>query len=134
MNEQPMIGSAQASPIRNKIGSVFIPVRDIEESREWYCGLLGLDAQACEIVFGHLCPLPMEGAGVVLDTMPKWGGQQPEGAPPIVTPAFMFLTGDLQGSLAHAKALGAELVTEIEHDQWFVVKDPNGNKIMICRE
>ena len=44
------------------------------------------------------------------------------------------LTEDLEGSLAYMKKLGVELVTEIEHNQWFVVKDPDGNKLMICRE
>ena len=69
---------------------------------------------------------------MILDTMPKWGGIS-RGAPSIDTPAFM-LTEDLEGSLAYMKKLGVELVTEIEHNQWFVVKDPDGNKLMICRE
>ncbi|QYR20644.1 VOC family protein [Paenibacillus sp. sptzw28] len=121
------------SPVKNKIGSVFIPVKDIEKARSWYCRLLGLPPD-CEIMNGHLCPLPMEGAGVILDTMPGWGGKEPGGAPPITTPAFMFLTGDLQASFDFAKDIGVELVTEIESNHWFVVKDPDGNLIMICRE
>lgn len=28
---------------------------------------------------------------VIVDTMPKWGGERPEGAPSIDTPAFMLL-------------------------------------------
>jgi len=123
-----------ASPIKNKVGSIFIPVRDIEASRLWYCRVLGLDAADCSIMAGHLCPLPMEGTGIILDTMPMWGGREPGGAPSIETPAFMLMTDDLQGSLSFMKELGVELVTEIEHDHWFVVKDPDGNKLMICRE
>jgi len=126
--------SVRMSPIKNRIGSVFIPVRDIKKSRSWYCKVLGLEEAACGIVAGHLCPLPMEGAGIILDTMPRWGGDSPEGAPPIDTPAFMLMTQDPQSSLAYLQALGVELVTGIEHDQWFVVKDPDGNKLMICRE
>ena len=125
---------AATNPIKNKVGSVFVPVRDIEQSRSWYCRVLGLKEADCEIMNGHLCPLPMEGTGVILDTMPKWGGDGPDGAPSIETPAFMLMTEDLEGSLAYMKALGVELVTEIEHDHWFVVKDPDGNKLMICRE
>lgn len=49
---------------------------------------------------GHLCPLPMEGTGIILDTMPMWGGDRPEGAPSLETPAFMLMTGDLQASFA----------------------------------
>ncbi|MBT2760635.1 MULTISPECIES: VOC family protein [Paenibacillus] len=136
MNEQMQDGHnhAQASPIKNKVGSIFIPVRDIERSRSWYCRVLGIAEDDCQVMNGHLCPLPMEGTGVILDTMPKWGGDQPGGAPSIDTPAFMLLTEDLEGSLAYMKKLGVELVTEIEHNHWFVVKDPDGNKLMICRE
>lgn len=125
---------ASSSPIKNKVGTIFVPVRDIERSRSWYCRLLGLQEEKCEILNGHLCPLPMDGVGLILDTMPKWGGDRPEGPPSIETPAFMLMTDDLQGSLDYMKGLGAELVTEIEHDHWFVVKDPDGNKVMICRE
>lgn len=124
----------QASPIKNKIGSIFIPVSDIKRSRSWYCRVLGLDENDCEIMSGHLCPLPMEGTGIILDTMPKWGRDQPGGAPSIEVPAIMLLTEDLEGSLDYMKKTGAELVTGIEHNHWFVVKDPDGNKLMICRE
>lgn len=133
MNErkQEMKGT-KTSPVKNKVGSIFVPVRDIERSRSWYCQVLGLNEDDCEIQFGHLCPLPMEGTGIVLDTMPMWGGK--EGAPAIETPAFMLMTEDLQESFNYMKQLGVEIVTEIEHDHWFVVKDPDGNKLMICRE
>ncbi|HEY0828557.1 MAG TPA: VOC family protein [Bacilli bacterium] len=136
MNKQHQTeeSSTPNSPIKNKVGSIFVPVRDIEKSRSWYCRVLGLNEIDCKIVSGHLCPLPMEGTGVILDTMPMWGGDQPGGAPTIETPAFMLMTEDLKGSLDYMKGLGVELVTEIEHDQWFVVKDPDGNKLMICRE
>ncbi|QHW35194.1 VOC family protein [Paenibacillus rhizovicinus] len=127
-------GALPVSPVKNKVGSYFVPVRDIEKSRSWYCRVLALDENSCEIIGGHLCPLPMEGTGLILDTMPMWGGEEPGGAPSISTPAFMLLTADLQGSLDYMKQLGVELVTEIMHDHWFVVKDPDGNKLMICRE
>ncbi|MDO7906259.1 VOC family protein [Paenibacillus sp. JX-17] len=123
----------KTSPVKNKVGGVFVPVTDIQRSRSWYCQVLGLNETDCEIMNGHLCPLPMEGTGLILDTMPKWGGDRPEGAPPTETPAFMLLTEDIEASLAYLRAIGADVVTEIEHDHWFVVKDPDGNKLMICR-
>ncbi|MFC5469511.1 hypothetical protein ACFPPD_12330 [Cohnella suwonensis] len=70
-------GMKSASPIKNKVGSIFVPVRDIEQSRNWYCRILGLNEDDCGIISGHLCPLPMEGVGVILDTMPMWGGKEP---------------------------------------------------------
>lgn len=135
MSEQHAVGgNMQDSPIKNKVGGVFVPVTDIERSLKWYCLVLGLSEADCHIMNGHLCPLPMEGAGIILDTMPKWGGDQPGGAPSIETPAFMLMTEDLKGSFDYMKQQGVELVTEIEYDHWFVVKDPDGNKLMICRE
>ncbi|MGU3473639.1 VOC family protein [Paenibacillus sp. D51F] len=133
-NEETFGSAVAASPVKNKVGSYFVPVRNIEASRSWYCKVLGLMEADCPIHFGHLCPLPMQGTGMILDTMPKWGGSDPDGAPSIQTPAFMLLTDKLEESLAYMKALGVRLVTEIEHDQWFVVLDPDGNKLMICRE
>ncbi|TVY11440.1 VOC family protein [Paenibacillus cremeus] len=133
-DQQTASDSKYASPIKNKVGSIFVPVRDMEKSRAWYCRVLGIEVADCQIVAGHLCSLPMEGTGIVLDTMPKWGGDEPEGAPPIQTPAFMLMTNDLEGSFEFMKQLGVELVTDIEHNHWFVVKDPDGNKLMITRE
>ncbi|KKO53430.1 VOC family protein [Paenibacillus sp. DMB20] len=121
-------------PIKNKVGSLFVPVRDIEKSREWYCSLLSIPMEECSILNGHLCPLPMEGTEIILDTMPMWGGKEPGGAPNIQTPAFMLLTNDLEASYAFAGETGVELVTGIEHDHWFVIKDPDGNLLMVARE
>ncbi|MFC7679378.1 VOC family protein [Paenibacillus sp. GCM10028914] len=122
------------SPIQNKIGSVFVPVKNIEHARDWYCQLLGIDSNECEILNGHLCPLPMQGTGIILDTMPMWGGKEPSGAPPIATPAFMLLTKDLEASLSYARAKGVSIMTVNEQDPWFVIKDPDGNALMVCRE
>ncbi|WP_438433724.1 VOC family protein [Gorillibacterium sp. sgz500922] len=124
----------KSTPIQKRIGSVFIPVRDIEKARSWYCRVFGWDEQDVPVLNGHLCPLPLDGTGIILDTMPKWGGDRPEGAPPIETPALMLPTGDLEGAYAFMKAAGAEPVTGMEDDYWFVVKDPDGNKLMICKE
>lgn len=126
--------SISHSPIQNKIGSVFVPVRDLEKSRLWYCQLLGLNVMECEILNGHLCPLPMQGTGLILDTMPMWGGEEPGGAPHITTPACMLLTNDLEAAFAYAVETEVDIVTTIENNQWFVIKDPNGNLLMICRE
>jgi len=57
-----------ASVIRNRIPGVFIPVRDIQSAKEWYCNLLGLEPSG-EILHGHLYILPMENAvNVILDS------------------------------------------------------------------
>ncbi|PYI57518.1 VOC family protein [Paenibacillus flagellatus] len=122
-----------SSPFLSRIGSVFVPVRDIEKARDWYCEMLNLPAERAEIHFGHLCPLPMEGPGLVLDKMPMWGGDEPGGPPTFRTPAFMFLTDDLHAAYRYMQDKGVELVTETMDDHWFAFRDPDGNLLMACR-
>lgn len=135
MNEHEQFSLDSKSPVKNLICNVFIPVKDLERARRWYCQVLGLQEADCTIKKNsHLCPLPMQGnTGIILDTMPMWGGLEPEGAPPITTPAFMLITDDLQASFNYMKDLGVEIVTDIQDEQWFVVKDLDGNKLMICK-
>lgn len=33
------------SPIKNRIGGVFIPVRNLEKAKEWYRKILGLEGE-----------------------------------------------------------------------------------------
>ncbi|MBD0382284.1 VOC family protein [Paenibacillus sedimenti] len=121
------------NPLLPRLAGTFIPVRDIEKARDWYCRLFGLPLDT-PILFDHLCPLPVEGPGIILDTMPMWGGKEPQGAATYQTPALMFPTSDLEAAYNYMKELGVELVTEIEHNHWFVFKDPDGNLLMICKE
>lgn len=44
----------EESPIHNRIGGTFMPVRDIERARDWYCTILGI-AETPEIMSAHLC-------------------------------------------------------------------------------
>ncbi|WP_410511382.1 VOC family protein [Paenibacillus sp. BR2-3] len=114
------------SPILNQIGAVFIPVSDIERSKQWYCHLLGLPLDG-EVLFGHLYVVPMQGPGIVLDSK-------------IFTtecvlnaPAFHLNTRDIDAAYDFVKESGAEILTDIEHDHWFNFKDPDGNVLMVCR-
>ncbi|KQX57277.1 MULTISPECIES: VOC family protein [unclassified Paenibacillus] len=121
-----------SSPIKNRISNVFIPVRNIEHARDWYCRLLGI-APDGDILFGHLYALPMDGTSLVLDQMPMWGGNEPGGPPTYQTPAFMFQTENIQASYEFMKNNEVELVTEIQNEQWFAFRDPDGNLLMVCK-
>ncbi|MEX2461684.1 MAG: VOC family protein [Paenibacillaceae bacterium] len=120
------------SSIKNQVGGVFIPVRDIEKARDWYCKILGVSSDG-DILFGHLYLLPMDGPDVILDQMPMWGGKEPEGPPTYKTPAFMFQTDDIYASYQFMKNNEVELVTEIQSEKWFVFRDPDGNLLMVCK-
>ncbi|WP_442600668.1 VOC family protein [Paenibacillus sp. KN14-4R] len=115
------------SPIKNQIGSVFIPVSDIEVARDWYCSILQLSTEG-EILFGHLFIVPMQGtAGIILDSKIY----SPEKV--FQTPAFQFITDDIEQSYQYLQENGVELVTGIENGQWFNFKDPDGNLFMVCK-
>lgn len=112
------------NPIARQIGTVFVPVSDIAEARDWYCRLLGVPADG-EILFGHLYVLPMVGAGLVLDSKIYSADAV------FRVPAFHLNTADIQAAHLHLRDIGAE-VAEIRDGQWFNFKDPDGNVLMIC--
>ncbi|CAM3036977.1 VOC family protein [Paenibacillus sediminis] len=113
------------NPILNQIGTVFIPVSNIEKARDWYCDILGIPADG-EILFGHLYVLPMNGTGIVLDS--KIFSENHI----FRTPAFHLNTNNIQEAYEYMKAKNVELITEIEHNHWFNFKDPDGNHVMVC--
>lgn len=113
-------------PVRNQIGGVFLPVADATLARDWYSRLLSLPADS-PVHFGHLCCPPMDGAALMLDTMPYW---RERGEAP---PRLALKATDLQAAYEHCQSCGIRLVTGIEHEHWFVVEDPDGNRIMIMR-
>ncbi|WP_084287613.1 VOC family protein [Paucisalibacillus globulus] len=117
------------SPLKNKINSVFIPVNNIENAKEWYGKILGVDG---EIIHEHLCVLDMVGTGVILDEMPLWRNEEGKITPNHV-PTVQFGTDDIQKSYQFMKDNGVELVTEIEHNHFFILKDPDGNMLMVCQ-
>lgn len=127
-----------SQPVKNRINGVFVPVRDVAKARDWYRGLLGLpaDDESQDGYPSHLCVIPTEGdCDLVLDEMPMWGGDQPDGPPTYRTPAFMFGTDDVYAAHEHVRTYGAEVVTDVHEfgeQGWFVFRDPDGNTLMIC--
>ncbi|MHA7581697.1 VOC family protein [Paenibacillus vandeheii] len=114
------------SPILNEIGTVFIPVRNIEKASEWYCDILGLPADG-EILFGHLYIVPMNGTRIVLDS--KIYSEEHT----FKTPAFHFDTRNIEEAYAFMQYKNVNLTTPIEHEQWFNFQDPDGNLLMVCQ-
>ncbi|MDX5475091.1 MAG: VOC family protein [Bacillaceae bacterium] len=114
------------NPILNQIGTVFIPVSNIEQARDWYCDILGLPTDG-EILYGHLYVLPMVGTGIVLDS--KIYSEDTI----FKIPPFHFNTSDIEQAYEYMKKKNADLTTEIEHNHWFIFKDPDGNHLMVCK-
>ncbi|GAE36208.1 VOC family protein [Halalkalibacter akibai] len=119
------------TPIKNLVGGVFVPVRNLEKAKQWYKNIFGLEGG--EEYFGHIFVVPMEGtAGLVLDTMPQWRKENGD-IPTYQAPSIQFLTRNIQASYQFMKENNVELVTEIQDDYYFVFKDLDGNLLMICK-
>ncbi|WHZ56053.1 VOC family protein [Metabacillus hrfriensis] len=114
------------SPILNKIGTVFIPVSNIEQSRDWYCDILGLQADG-DIQFGHIYVIPLNGTGIVLDSKIYTEHNI------IKTPLFHFNAENIEEAYTFMKKKNIDVITEIEHNHYFNFKDPDGNHLMICK-
>lgn len=111
--------------IDREIGSVFVPVSDIERSRDWYRAFLGLEPGG-EILFGHLHVLPMQaGSGLVLDSKGFTGPHDRK-------PAFHFNTRDIHAARQQAVAVGAQEVGPVTDGVFFTFKDPDGNLMMVA--
>lgn len=114
------------NPILKQIGTVFIPVSNIEKARDWYCDILGVTADG-EIQFGHLYVLPMEGTGIVLDSK-IYSVERV-----FKTPTFHLNTKNIEEAFHFMRKKGVELITEIEHNHYFNFKDPDGNILMVSQ-
>lgn len=114
------------NPILKEIGTVFIPVSDIEKARDWYSDILGIKPDG-EIQHGHLYVIPMEGTGIVLDS--KIYSE----ASVFKVPAFHFNTKNIEAAFQYMRNKGVNLITEIQHHHYFNIKDPDGNVLMICQ-
>ncbi|MBO0992459.1 VOC family protein [Bacillus sp. SD088] len=114
------------SPILTEIGTVFIPVSNIDKARDWYCDILGLTVEG-DIQFGHLYVIPMNGTGIVLDSKIYAKDKV------FKTPVFHFNTEDIEEAFQFMKNKGVNLITNIEHGHYFNFKDPDGNILMVCK-
>ncbi|MGE7600895.1 VOC family protein [Peribacillus sp. NPDC097675] len=113
------------NPILNQIGTVFIPVSNIEVARDWYSDLLGIPVTG-EILFGHMYVLPMVGTEIVLDSK-IFAEDRIYKVPP-----FHFNTTNVTEAYEYIREI-AECTTGIENDRWFNFKDPDGNQLKISQ-
>ncbi|WP_064091661.1 VOC family protein [Rossellomorea aquimaris] len=115
------------NPINQAIGAIFVPVSNLEHSRDWYCELLGVPADG-EIISGHLYVIPLQNeVSIVLDS--KIFSQHVVSNAPL----FHFNTNDPQAAYQYVNERNIAIESDIQFDQFFNVKDPDGNVIMICK-
>ncbi|MGO4624677.1 VOC family protein [Ensifer sp. 2YAB10] len=67
------------------------------------------------------------GARLLLDAKIFASGSRRE------APLFHFDTQDVAAAYSYATSLDVEIVTPVQFEQWFTIRDPDGNVLMICR-
>ena len=117
------------SPIRRHIGMVFIPVRDLARSAQWYAAVLGFEPDPASHE-GTILDIPTEGeTRLALDAnRPGFTADGP--------PRFFFWTDDLAATVAHLQSLEVQLTSDVEDigSVHFVqFEDPDGNPLMVCQ-
>ncbi|WP_248258188.1 VOC family protein [Georgenia sp. EYE_87] len=118
-----------ASPIENRIGQVFIPVRDIVRSARWYSRLLGLP-ESDPSHGGTIYDLPTTG-----ETRLALDANRPE-FDPAGPPRFFFWTTDMAATVAFLRDLGVTLDSDIEDIgsvRLVQFRDPDNNPLMVCQ-
>lgn len=118
--------------VEPKVHAVFIHVRDLKKSAQWYSRLLGLPFDASKVE-SPVYNLPVEG-----DTYVTLDDHQfdPEFTiHPFKNPAFNFYSKDLLTTLSWVKEEDIPITRRLETVEgfgWFQISDPDGNVVMIC--
>lgn len=120
------------SPIDNKMNTVFVHVKDLERSVQWYNQLLGKSYSKQEIQL-PVYNIEIKGqTGLTLDAGPD-GNKQLKPNP---YPVFNFHADSIESAYRYVKnELNYAVQTEPVHFEdfsFFTVMDPDGNVIMIC--
>lgn len=116
------------SAIENRIGSVFVPVSDMQRAIVWYSRLFDLPVAGTSHE-GRIYDLPMAGdVGLILD-----------GHKPVANssqPICFFWTRDIRQTLQFLTENSVEIVQEIADIgsvSTLTFKDPDGNLLMVCQ-
>ncbi|WP_199860721.1 VOC family protein [Oceanobacillus damuensis] len=121
------------SPIKNEMGAVFIHVKDLKKSVDWYGRILGVEVDLKQVE-SPVYNMPINGTtGLTLDdhTFDKSFKHEPS-----PNPIVNFMVDDIDEAYEFIKENGVNIVREIErvgeNFAWFNFSDPDGNVIMAC--
>ncbi len=115
----------------DKVTMVHMAVTDMDKTKEFYVGRLGLEATGDYAQSGGRwvpLALPGGGASVILTTYLE--NMKPG------TLKLYFSTPDVEATYEELKARGVEPTSEIAEDQYgkrFSVRDPDGNSLVITQ-
>lgn len=117
------------SPITNRIGMVFVPVRDVSSAAGWYGRILGLPIPV-PTHGGTSTDVPMQGdAGLILDGTKREVQNSSQ-------PRCFFWTDDAREAREFVVRHGVEIVRDLEDIGSVITltfRDPDGNLLMVCQ-
>ncbi|WP_113927908.1 VOC family protein [Bacillus sp. P14.5] len=120
------------SPIRNRINTIFVHVRDLKESVRWYAELID-QPYDLKTVKDPVYNLPINHfTGLTLDSGPEGVRKDPSRSD---YPLFNFHTEDIEKAFTFVKGKDYEVcsdITRYEDFAFFTIKDLDSNIIMIC--
>lgn len=122
------LAGVTTSPLSNRVGQVFVPVRDLPAAASWYSALLGLPLAAPSHE-DRIYDLPAAGeTRLALDAHdPGFTADGP--------PRFFWWADDLTAVREHLDRLGVPVVgqiTDIGSVAFLQFRDPDGNLLMAC--
>ncbi|RJE90293.1 VOC family protein [Paenibacillus sp. 1011MAR3C5] len=122
-----------ASPIMNRVDTIFIHVRNLNDSIQWYSKLLGVEVPPKDYI-GPIFTFPM-GEGRPGLTLDNHCFDQDYHFTPSTHPLFNLSAHDIDAAFQHVKGIGAKITSSIQvypDLSEFTFMDPDGNQIMIC--
>ena len=122
------------SPIKNQVNAVFVHVRDLKKSVEWYSKLFGLEVNLEEV----RSPVHnIQVTGTASLTLDDHTFDPHYTFTPMTTPCFNFFAPDIDEAYRFVTDNGIEVVREMErigdHFAYFNIKDLDGNVLMVCK-
>lgn len=127
LNKEVQTVNRTGSRLEKRVGSIFIHVSDMKTAVEWYSLVLELpfNEDYLEDRLSTIYALPVEGTEILLDAN--------HGASPGPQPLMFFKSDDIQQTLQYLKENEIVIHHEALEHNIVVVKDPDGNKLMVIQ-
>jgi predicted enzyme related to lactoylglutathione lyase len=114
-------------PIKNHLNTCIIPVIDLKRATEWYSKLLGYPIKPERQDGGPIYWFEMDhGTGILLDDNRNNQGLKK-------FPTFMLKASNIHEAYEFVIQNNIEITQEIQFDHFFMIKDLEGNSVMVCQ-
>ncbi|WP_102028155.1 VOC family protein [Salirhabdus sp. Marseille-P4669] len=127
INPKPLKQNSEAHPIQNHLQNLVIPVKDIDRASKWYSSFLGVSLLPERLDGGPINWFDLEdGTGILLDD--NRNNSDFKGN----FPTIMLRARDIQEAFEFVKQNEIEVIREITHHHYFVIRDLEDHTIIIC--